>query len=128
MAQELARHSDIRLTMNVYTNAELYDLAGAVEGLPSILSGADRGAAALAASVMDLNEPVRRSGEDRKVAMSAYLTSSDGPRRIRAHVLLLLDDGHAASMAQRITFTEAEEVAEVIRLFREGGVAAVLGG
>jgi hypothetical protein len=36
LAQELARHSDIRLTMNVYTHAGLYDLAGAVNGLPSI--------------------------------------------------------------------------------------------
>ena len=37
LAQELARHSDIRLTMNVYTHARLHDLAGAVEGLPSLL-------------------------------------------------------------------------------------------
>lgn len=38
LAQELARHSDIRLTMNVYTHARLHDLAGAVEGLPSVLT------------------------------------------------------------------------------------------
>ena len=37
LAQELARHSDIRLTMNVYTHAGLYDLAGAVDSLPSVL-------------------------------------------------------------------------------------------
>jgi integrase len=37
LAQELARHSDIRLTMNVYTHAGLYDLAAAVAGLPAIL-------------------------------------------------------------------------------------------
>ena len=37
LAQELARHSDIRLTMNVYTHARLHDLAGAVDGLPSLL-------------------------------------------------------------------------------------------
>jgi integrase len=37
MAQELARHSDIRLTMNVYTHAGLYDLAAAVDTLPAIL-------------------------------------------------------------------------------------------
>src|SRR5262249_7907642 len=37
VAKELARHSDIRLTMNVYTHAGLHDLAGAVNGLPSIL-------------------------------------------------------------------------------------------
>ena len=37
LAQELARHSDIRLTMNVYTHARLHDLAGAVDGLPALL-------------------------------------------------------------------------------------------
>ena len=36
MAQELMRHSDIRLTMNVYTHLQLVDTAGAVEALPSI--------------------------------------------------------------------------------------------
>jgi hypothetical protein len=39
MAQELARHSDIRQTMNVYTHAGLHDLAGAVENLPALLPG-----------------------------------------------------------------------------------------
>lgn len=36
MAQELMRHSDIRLTMNVYTHLHLADTPGAVEALPSI--------------------------------------------------------------------------------------------
>ena len=36
MAQELMRHSDIRLTMNTYTHLALIDTAGAVETLPSI--------------------------------------------------------------------------------------------
>ncbi|HOD81750.1 MAG: site-specific tyrosine recombinase XerC [Planctomycetes bacterium ADurb.Bin126] len=36
MAQELMRHSDIRLTMNVYTHLQLVDTAGAVETLPTI--------------------------------------------------------------------------------------------
>jgi len=36
MAQELMRHSDIRLTMNTYTHLQLIDTAGAVERLPSI--------------------------------------------------------------------------------------------
>ena len=36
MAQELLRHSDIRLTMNTYTHLQLVDTARAVEALPSI--------------------------------------------------------------------------------------------
>jgi integrase len=39
LAQELARHSDIQLTMNVYTHTGLYDLATAVESLPGLLPG-----------------------------------------------------------------------------------------
>src|SRR5438094_1044587 len=37
LAQELARHSDIRLTMNVYTHTGLYDLGSAVASLPTML-------------------------------------------------------------------------------------------
>ncbi|MFB3893075.1 MAG: tyrosine-type recombinase/integrase [Phycisphaerae bacterium] len=36
IAQELMRHSDIRLTMNTYTHLQLIDTAGAVETLPRI--------------------------------------------------------------------------------------------
>jgi integrase len=34
VAQELLRHSDVKLTLNTYTHVGLYDLAGAVEKLP----------------------------------------------------------------------------------------------
>jgi hypothetical protein len=34
MAQTLARHSDIRLTMGVYTHVELSDRTAAIESLP----------------------------------------------------------------------------------------------
>ena len=36
MAQSLARHSDINLTMNVYTMMNVSDQAAAVEALPPI--------------------------------------------------------------------------------------------
>ncbi len=35
-AQKLMRHSDIRLTMNIYTHLDLADTAGAVAALPAI--------------------------------------------------------------------------------------------
>jgi integrase len=34
MAQTLARHSDIRLTLGVYTHVELHDQSAAIESLP----------------------------------------------------------------------------------------------
>jgi hypothetical protein len=36
MAQSLARHSDINLTMNVYTMVSVSDQAAAVESLPPL--------------------------------------------------------------------------------------------
>jgi integrase len=36
MAQKLARHSDINLTLNVYTQLQLHDLAEAVARLPAL--------------------------------------------------------------------------------------------
>jgi hypothetical protein len=35
MAQTLARHSDIRLTLGVYTRVELPDRSAAIESLPA---------------------------------------------------------------------------------------------
>lgn len=39
VAQQVMRHSDLRLTMQVYTDPQLLDLAGAVEQLPDIPLG-----------------------------------------------------------------------------------------
>ena len=36
MAQTLARHSDIRLTLCVYTHVELSDCSAAIESLPGL--------------------------------------------------------------------------------------------
>ena len=41
-AQELMRHSDIRLTMSTYTHLGLVDTAGAVEALPSVGAAASK--------------------------------------------------------------------------------------
>jgi integrase len=38
VAQQLMRHSDIHLTMEVYTDPKLFDLQGAVEAIPSVAS------------------------------------------------------------------------------------------
>jgi integrase len=35
MAQTLARHSDVRLTLGVYTHVELHDQTAAIESLPA---------------------------------------------------------------------------------------------
>lgn len=41
MAQTLARHSDIRLTLGVYTHVELHDQTAAIESLPGLAEEQD---------------------------------------------------------------------------------------
>ncbi len=53
MAQSLARHSSINLTMNVYTHVGLYDQSAALEALPSILPACKGPNEALAATGTD---------------------------------------------------------------------------
>jgi integrase len=52
-AMQLARHSDPKLTMARYGRAQLHDLAGAVEGLPSLLPATAPGSEVLAATGTD---------------------------------------------------------------------------
>jgi integrase len=42
VTQTLARHSDIRLTMNVYSHAQIHDLSAAVDGLTIKMPGGNR--------------------------------------------------------------------------------------
>jgi integrase len=62
-AQDLARHSTVDLTMNHYTHLRLRDLAGAVEGLPSILPN-QSAAAALRATGTDPATPASGAGSE----------------------------------------------------------------
>jgi hypothetical protein len=39
MAQTLARHSDIRLTLGLYTHVELHDQTAAIQSLPGPTAG-----------------------------------------------------------------------------------------
>ena len=52
MTQELARHSDPKLTANIYTHPEMRDLAAVVASMP-LLNGAGRPAEAVAATGTD---------------------------------------------------------------------------
>jgi integrase len=51
-AQEIMRHSDIRLTMETYTDAKMLDVSEALDSLPSLTRKADR------------REPVRPTAKD----------------------------------------------------------------
>ena len=61
LAQELARHSTIDLTMNVYTHLLLNDKAAAVASLPALLPGSQPEAKPLRQTGTDTSKPVDAS-------------------------------------------------------------------
>ena len=76
-AQAAMRHSDIKLTMNVYTDPRLLDVRGALDTLPQLSLEAGRDAA-------------RASGtEARTVAPTVAPTPDDSCTRLSSPVALL---------------------------------------
>jgi hypothetical protein len=67
LAQGLARHSDIRLTMQAYTHVQLHDLSGAVQNLPALLPSTPQ---ILAATGTEAFAP--RPGRDQTAANRCY--------------------------------------------------------
>ncbi len=74
LAQELARHSDIRLTMGVYTHTQIHDLGGAVAGLPNLLPRPGTGAGILAATGTDAGAPGPRPDQNSAAGRQRLLT------------------------------------------------------
>ena len=64
--------------------------------------------------------------DDRKKLLHAYRVAKSNRQRLRAHILLLLDDGHSVADVQAVTFSKETDVASAVQVFRERGVAAVL--
>jgi hypothetical protein len=69
---------------------------------------------------------IQLTAADRKKLLHAYRTAKDYLQRLHVHMLLLLDKGHSVAEVQDVTFSEEAEVAKAVRLFRVGGVAAVI--
>jgi hypothetical protein len=69
---------------------------------------------------------IRPTLADCKKILHAYRTAASHRQRLHAHILLLLDDGLSVAKVQAVTFSKETDVANAVRLFREGGVAAVL--
>jgi transposase len=65
--------------------------------------------------------------KDRKVLLKLYRKSSDPALRLRAHVLLLLADGHAWSRIATMLFTSPRTISRWQRRFEQGGIDAVFG-
>jgi hypothetical protein len=66
------------------------------------------------------------SPQDRSNALVVYKSSRDPGRRIRAHILLLLDDGLTLQKVGAVTYAGPKEVEGVIARFEKEGIDGVL--
>jgi hypothetical protein len=57
--------------------------------------------------------------------MRYFVNATDAFQQCRAQCLLMLDDEHHADYVARECGLEAFDVAEAVRLFREGGIKAI---
>ena len=70
---------------------------------------------------------IRLSTPDRKAALSLVQRGGSHQSVRRAHVLLLLADGHAVRFIAAVLFCSFDLIASVRRDYRRGGVSAALG-
>ena len=64
---------------------------------------------------------------DRKALLELYRTAADPQRRLRAYILLLLDEGHSWALIAAVLFTSASTINRWRQRFLAGGLDAVVG-
>src|SRR5687767_15954968 len=62
----------------------------------------------------------------RKRLLAVYRTEPDPQARLRAHIILLLSEGHAWSLVAGVLFCSTATIARWKRRFEAGGVEALL--
>src|SRR5919205_2653995 len=65
--------------------------------------------------------------DDRACLLEYLRRSADPALRTRAHIILLLADGHAWSLITTVLFCSSRTVARWQQRFQQGGVPALLG-
>ena len=90
MAQKLARHSDIKLTMDVYTRLEMAELGDAVSRLPKL------------APAVGASEQSEELEEMAKKQRAELLDSWEGlSGEVRSQILQLIRESNASMRSQR---------------------------
>ena len=70
---------------------------------------------------------IRLSAKERKTVLEYYRKTNDPSIRLRAHLLLLLADGHAWSMIVSVLYTSPSTIARWKQRFEQHGWEAILG-
>src|SRR6188768_4097118 len=66
------------------------------------------------------------SASDRKALLAIYRSAGDARTARRAHVLLLLADGHTYREIMELLFCSAGFISGVVKHFRDSGMAAII--
>ncbi|MCA1837000.1 MAG: IS630 family transposase [Actinobacteria bacterium] len=74
-----------------------------------------------------MNTSITLTPADRNALLHHYRRSPDPRLRTRAHILLLLADGHPWVVIAALLYTSSSTIDRWQRRFRQGGLAAVLG-
>jgi transposase len=69
---------------------------------------------------------IRMTASERKTALSVYRGSGNARVARRAHLLLLLDDGHSYRHIMSVTYASSETIAGVKSRYAQGGLEAAL--
>src|SRR6516162_3774934 len=69
---------------------------------------------------------IRLSSADRKTALQEFRAATDRSRRLRLHIVLLLDDGYTWAAIAAVLFTSTHTINRWRRRYQAGGLAAVL--
>ena len=91
VAMALMRHTDMRLTMNVYTDPRIFDLAGAVEKLPSLPTDTSQ------------REAARATGTDGATTGTVGRSESVSSQQAGIGICSAVNGGQANSRASTLT-------------------------
>jgi transposase len=69
---------------------------------------------------------IRLRPSERKIALNVVRRGTDPEHRLRAHLLLLLDDGHPWALIIAVLFTSTSTISRWRKRYLEGGLDAVL--
>lgn len=70
---------------------------------------------------------IRLSTKERKTLLNYYRKSNDPAIRLRAHVLLLLDDGYPWNAIQSVLYTSPSTIARWKQRYEQEGLSAIVG-
>src|SRR5215831_6809654 len=74
-----------------------------------------------------MSQSITLTPQDRKALLHTYRRAADPQLRLRAHLVLLLDDGYPWTLIALLLYTSSSTIARWQHRFHAGGITALLG-